>query len=74
MRVARVATAAGGILMLGWGAWLLVSDQDPVQLLSVAVWLAAVVVVHDGGLTVASAIRHRLRRSAPVHEQDERSR
>ena len=40
---------------------LLLSRQDLPQLFGVAIWLAAVVVVHDGTLAVISALRHRLR-------------
>ncbi|UUE20318.1 hypothetical protein [Microbacterium sp. J1-1] len=61
MRAGRIALAAVGVALLLWGAWLMLSAQDFAQLFSVAVWLLAVVVVHDGLLTVASAVRHRLR-------------
>lgn len=71
MRGIRIALIVGGVLLLGWGAWLMLSRQDFAQLLSAAVWLAAVVVVHDGLLTAVSAVRHRLRRSAPTSESHE---
>ncbi|HEY9395135.1 MAG TPA: hypothetical protein VIP58_13360 [Nocardioides sp.] len=43
----------GGLILLGavgmaYGAWLLVSRQDLGQIVEVAVWLAAAVVIHDG--------------------------
>lgn len=74
MRGIRFALVAAGALLLGWGAWLLLSRQDLEQLFSVAIWLAAVVVVHDGGLAVLSAARHRLRarRSPAARETHER--
>lgn len=61
MRGIRFVVGAAGVALLLWGAWLLLSRQDLPQLFSVAVWLAAVVVVHDGTLAVLSALRHRLR-------------
>ena len=72
MRGIRIALIVGGVLLLGWGAWLMLSRQDFAQLVSAALWLAAVVVVHDGFLAVASAARHRLRRTAPATESHER--
>lgn len=73
MRGIRLVLIVGGALLLAWGAFLLLSRQDLGQLVSVALWLAAVVVLHDGLLTVVSAVRHRLRRSAPPAETHERS-
>lgn len=61
MRGIRTLLVIAGVLLLGFGAWLLLSRQDIEQLFSVALWLAAVVVVHDGALAVFSAVRHRLR-------------
>lgn len=61
MRAVRTALVIAGSLLLGWGAWLLLTRQDLDQLFSVAFWLAAVVVVHDGSLAAISAVRHRLR-------------
>lgn len=61
MRGIRFAVGAAGAALLLWGAWLLLSRQDLPQLFGVAIWLAAVVVVHDGTLAVISALRHRLR-------------
>lgn len=64
MRGGRFALVAVGAALLLWGAWLMLSEQDFAQLFSVAVWLVAVVVLHDGLLAVFSAARHRLRRQA----------
>ena len=61
MRGIRVVLIVAGALLRGRGAWLLLSRQDLAQLFSVALWLAAVVVVHDGLLAVLSAARHRVR-------------
>jgi len=72
MRGIRITLVVGGALLLGWGAWLMLSRQDFEQLLSAALWLVAVVVVHDGLLAAVSAARHRLRRSAPTSEPHER--
>ncbi|MFJ2370389.1 hypothetical protein [Microbacterium sp. NPDC087665] len=72
MRGIRIALVVGGVLLLGWGAWLMLSRQDVAQLLSAALWLGAVVVVHDGLLAAASAARHHLRRSVPTSETHER--
>lgn len=52
MRGIRFAVGAAGAALLLWGAWLLLSRQDLPQLFGVAIWLAAVVVVHDGTLAV----------------------
>lgn len=74
IRGIRVVLVVAGALLLGFGAWLLLSRQDIEQLFSVALWLAAVVVVHDGALAVVSAVRHRLlgrRRSAAASETNE---
>lgn len=72
MRVARVALVILGVVMLLCGAWWMLTRQDLPQLFSVLVWLAAVVVVHDGLLSAASVVRHRLRpRSGTLGEPDE---
>lgn len=70
MRAARIVLAGAGVLLLGWGAWLLLSRQDLEQLFSVAVWLAGVVVVHDGLVAALSAVRHRMRRSDRPRRSD----
>ena len=50
--------ARGGLILLGtvgmaYGAWLLLSRQDLGQIVEVALWLAAAVVIHDGILAPA---------------------
>ena len=72
MRAARIVLVIAGILLSAWGAWLLVSGQDLGQLLGVLVWLAAVVIVHDGMLAALSAVRSRMRGSG-ASEPDERA-
>ncbi|PRB19189.1 hypothetical protein [Microbacterium sp. MYb62] len=74
MRYIRPALIVAGGLGLAWGGWLLLSTQSVDQLLSVVLWLVAVVVVHDGLLAAISAAHHRRagRRSRPA-EPDERT-
>jgi hypothetical protein len=43
----RALVAAGGVLLAGYGAWLLASRQDRGQLLEVTLWLAGGVLAHD---------------------------
>ncbi|MBT2483752.1 MULTISPECIES: hypothetical protein [unclassified Microbacterium] len=62
MRATRFVLAAAGALLLGWGIWLMLSRQDLDQLASAALWLIAVVVVHDGLVAAIGAVRHRRRR------------
>lgn len=50
MRTRGVLLALGGALML-YGAWLLLSRQDPGQWLEVAIWLGAGVAAHDALLS-----------------------
>jgi hypothetical protein len=58
--IARVLLIAAGIGLGGYGAWLLATSLSPVQLVALAVWLAAVVVVHDAVLApTVSTIRAR---------------
>lgn len=65
MRYARIALAAAGIGLGVYGAVLAVTTLAPPQLLGLAVWLAAVVVVHDGVVApVTSALRARWWRHA----------
>lgn len=73
MRYIRPALLIAGGLVLVWGGWLLLSAQSIDQLFSVAVWLVAVVVVHDGLLAVISTAHHRTigRRSDLAAEPDE---
>ena len=42
-----------GAVGMAYGAWLLVNRQDLGQIVEVAVWLAAAVVIHDGILAPA---------------------
>ena len=46
MRAARLALGVLGVCGVAWGAWLL-SDDGADRLVSVALWLAGVVVLHD---------------------------
>lgn len=46
MRTRAALVAVGAALML-YGAWLLLSRQDPGQWLEVGIWLGAGVVAHD---------------------------
>lgn len=73
MRATRFALVAAGALVLGWGIWLMLSRQDLDQLTSAAVWLIAVVVVHDGAVAAIGAVRHRRRRSHHAGESNEGS-
>lgn len=50
MRAARLLLGALGLGVLGWGAWLLLDQQDLAELRGVVVWLAGGVVVHDAVL------------------------
>ena len=43
----RVLLAGLGVLVGGYGAFLLLSRQDPDQLLNAALWLVSGVVLHD---------------------------
>lgn len=55
MRTRAALVAVGAALML-YGAWLLLSRQDPGQWLEVGLWLGAGVVAHDAvisGLVIA---------------------
>ena len=59
MRLARVALSVLGAGILLWGTWLLGSTQRLDQLLSVAVWLAAAVILHDVVLVPALSLARR---------------
>lgn len=62
MRATRIVLATVGVAAFGWGGWLLVSTQRIDQLLNVALWLAAAVILHDFVLVpVLSFIRRRRR-------------
>jgi hypothetical protein len=55
MRTRAALVAVGAALML-YGAWLLLSRQDPGQWLEVGIWLGAGIVAHDAvisGLVIA---------------------
>lgn len=43
----RVLLGGGGVLLGGYGAFLLLSRQDSHQLVNAAIWLASGVVLHD---------------------------
>jgi hypothetical protein len=66
MRLARGLLIAAGLGLAGYGAVLLLTTLSPWQLVALALWLAAVVVVHDGLLApLTSALRVRWWRGAP---------
>jgi hypothetical protein len=60
----RVVVGAAGVLVAAYGALLALTRQEPGQLVEVAVWLAAGVLVHDvllsGALLVAGLAGRRL--------------
>lgn len=56
MRAARLALAASGVAAMGFGAVLLLTTQRFEQLLSLAAWLAAAIVVHDGILAPSTTL------------------
>jgi hypothetical protein len=63
MRVARTTLGAGGIALIGVGAFEAVQLLDLGQLVGLAVWLAAAVVLHDGVVAPATAlVSHALER------------
>jgi hypothetical protein len=51
LRVARAVLAVLGVLVIAFGAWVLVTSVRPVQIRGLAVWLAAAVVLHDAVLS-----------------------
>jgi hypothetical protein len=55
----RIVLAVLGVAAMLWGGWLLVSTQRPDQLLNLAVWLAAAVIVHDFVLVPAITVLRR---------------
>lgn len=71
MRRTRIALGALGVAGLLWGGWLLVSTQRPDQLLSVAVWLASAVILHDFVLVPVLTLMRRRRhhRDAPARSE-----
>lgn len=56
---------AGGVALAGYGVWLLVTRLSPVDLLWLAVWLAAAIVIHDGIIAPALAVVRRRWDRAP---------
>jgi hypothetical protein len=44
---ARLVIGGAGVLLGLYGAWLLLSRQDPAELVNAALWLASGVVLHD---------------------------
>ena len=70
MKNFRIALVVLGVVGIVWGGWLLVSSQRPEQWLNALVWLAAVVIVHDGVLMPLLAIRRftRARRAKTPQE------
>lgn len=56
MRVARIALLGVGVAAMAFGVVLLLATQRFDQLLSLAAWLAAAIVVHDGVIAPATTI------------------
>jgi hypothetical protein len=52
----RCCIGAIGVLVGGFGAWMLLSRQDLDQLTSAAVWLVVGVLLHDGVLAVVTLL------------------
>lgn len=68
MRTTRIVLATAAVAALIWGGWLLASTQRLDQLLNLALWLAAAVVLHDFVLVpVLTFVRRRRRGDASVH-------
>ncbi|UYO97068.1 hypothetical protein OED01_15935 [Microbacterium sp. M28] len=63
MRAARIVLGALGVSALLWSGWLLVSTQRPDQLLNLALWLAAAVILHDFVIVPAITVMKRSRPS-----------
>ncbi|MBN8204914.1 hypothetical protein JF550_02960 [Microbacterium esteraromaticum] len=59
MSATRMLLWAVGAAGIAYGAWLLMTTQNPQQLLGVAVWLVAAVVVHDALLVPLLTAAHR---------------
>lgn len=45
--ISRVSLGAVGVLVAGWGAWTLLTNQRPDQLVAAATWLVGGVIAHD---------------------------
>lgn len=56
MRFARITLSALGIGLVAVGAWSALTSLGAAQLVGLAVWLAAAVVVHDGVVGPATAV------------------
>lgn len=54
MTAARIALVALGTVVAAYGGYVLLTRQDGDNLVNAAVWLVAVVVVHDGVLVPAT--------------------
>ncbi|WP_194411034.1 hypothetical protein [Microbacterium cremeum] len=58
MRISRIVLVVVGAGLGGYGALLLVTTLSPASLLALAVWLLAVVVVHDGVIAPVESAMH----------------
>ncbi len=70
MSAARWLMGGLGVLLGGYGAWLALTRQDTGQLLEIAVWLAAGVVLHDvvvAGVVLAGVVLGRRVLPRPWH-------
>lgn len=66
MNAWRIVLAAAGLLSIGYGVYLLPGNTAPRELLLLALWLIAAVLVHDGLLAPAVvAVGWLLRRFVP---------
>ncbi|GAB4009213.1 hypothetical protein [Nocardioides ultimimeridianus] len=66
MRTTRALLIAAGALVMAYAAWLLVRDQTVTQLVQVAEWAVAAVVIHDGVLApLAFAVGWLVQRRLP---------
>ena len=48
--IARILLGAAGVAIAAWGAWTLLTNQRPDQLIAAGIWLAAGVALHDAVL------------------------
>ncbi len=55
MRTYRIALCVAGGLLLGFGAFRLVTTLDPADLLVLALWLIVAIAVHDGVIAPLTA-------------------
>ena len=59
MRPYRIGLCAAGVLLLGFGAFRLVTELDPSDLVALVLWMAVAVALHDGlvaPLTVGTGV------------------